>query len=232
MSTQWETANHCHSALSALSANIRHSMHSSVSGLPAQAHVPPTTETDNTDSSNNEDHSNPPSKKRRLHQAYPADEVAQTPPTAGKASHIPHSTASSSTQGQSYYPASIISTSSPAQSRPAPDPFSTSHHNNDSGNSQFQFPTDANDITAAAATTAADIDYNHAPTPLLYFPDTQPPLSSCSSSPSLPAVGNFDLNMGDLLAGPASLATGGPGMDAGAGFDSFLDLFGGQFPGF
>lgn len=221
MSTQWETANHCHSALSVLSANIQHSMHDSASGL--QTNVPPTTETDNTSSNNhnNEDGNNPRPKKRKL-RTYPADdndnEDTQTPPTTattGNAIRIPNSIASSSTtrDQQPQYPASSASasTSSAAQLRPpALDPFSTpdiiDHNHNQ--------------------------NHNHAPTPLLYFPDAQYPLSPYPASPRAPGVGNFDLNMGDLLAGSAPSATGEPGLDAGAGFDSFLDLFGGQFPGF
>lgn len=211
MSTQWETASHCHSALSVLSANIQHSIHNPASGL--QTNVPPTLETDNTNSNNHngEDGNNPRPKKRRL-RTYPADdndnEDTQTPPTTattGNAFHIPNSIPSISTpqNQQPQYPASSApaSTSSAAQARPPPalDPFSTPD--------------------------TIDHNHNHAPTRLLYFPDAQYPLSPYPASPRAPGVGNFDLNMGDLLAGS-------PGLDAGAGFDSFLDLFGGQFPGF
>lgn len=81
---------------------------------------------------------------------------------------------------------------------------------------------DTQNTASASAATAATTAY-------LYFPEAQQvPLPSQPSSPRLPGAGNFDLNMGDLLTGDAAA-----GLDtAGTGFDSFLDLFGGQFPGF
>lgn len=161
MSTQWETARHCHSALSVLSTNIQHIMETP-SSEPNHS--------DSRDSNRNEHHHQPRSKRRRLSFPRPVNEQTQTPDI----SHCP----------------------TPTQPLPSTP-----------------------DMQNTAATTTA----------YLYFPDTQQaPLPSQPSSPRLSGAGNFDLNMGDLLTGDAAA-----GLEtAGAGFDSFLDLFGGQFPGF
>lgn len=188
MSTKWETAQHCHSALSVLSTNIRHVM-----DTPS---IEPSNHTDSKNQNNNRNEATDTatatrSKRRRLSFPYPTNEE-------------PHPL-----DHQSHYPAAPSTQTQPLSA----------------------FTPDTQN-TASASTSAAGAGANAArTTAYLYFPETQQvPLPSQPASPRFPGAGNFDLNMGDLLTGDAAAAAGLE--SAGAGLDSFLDLFGGQFPGF
>ena len=181
MSTQWETARHCHSALSVLSSNIRQAM-DTPSTEPSPA--------DNTSNRNNNRNDEAPtrSKRRRLSLSQPSNEESQQALSSSAAAAAGGGGAQAQAQAQQ---------------------------------PMYSNTPDTQNTTSASAT---------ATTAYLYFPEAQQaPLPSQPSSPKLPGAGNFDLNMGDLLTGDAAA-----GLDAGGGtgLDSFLDLFGGQFPGF
>ena len=187
MSTQWETARHCHSALSMLSINIRQS--ASTSAI-KESHTA-IEDHDNDNENENEEETTNANKKRK----------PNPNPTA-------FPTANHEIQ--------------PADQAPAPVPelFNSQDYENRAPPPEpIQEPTihpSHHPIADTNPTYSQELDNNNNHH-LLFFPDGSPRSTDTGMGMGM---GNFDLNMVDLLHGSS------------ADFGSLFDMFGQQFPSF
>lgn len=186
---QWETARHCHSALSLLSTNIRQSAQHTSTSASKESHT--AIEDDHDDNENESQSENEDANANKKHKPNPTT--------------FPAVTANHEIQPAPPGPAPIESSNSQDYENPAPPPIQE-HTMNPS----------RDPIADTDPTYSQEMDNsnnNH----LLFFPDGSPRSTDMSMGMGM---GNFDLNMVDLLHGST------------ADFDSLFDMFGQQFPSF
>ena len=175
MSMQWETARHCHSALSLLSTNIRQSaQHTSTSAI-KESHT--TTESHYNENETESEEENTTANEKRKPNPNP------NPTTFPTANH--------EIQLAAPAPAPTESSNSQEYENPAAPPGPIQEHT-------INPPHDP--IADTNPAYSQEMDNNHH---FLFFPDGSPRSTDMGMGIGM-GMGNFDLNMVDLLHGSSA----------------------------